>query len=98
MADRLTQLQDAVTQQAEHFYNSIGILQQCAPPSPFTGFEKPGGKPASPPPQEVSFQRPHVLFCMLVLVSYSSTSSSSSGSSSRHIVAVVVAVVQSNLP
>ncbi|XP_005102847.1 mediator of RNA polymerase II transcription subunit 21 [Aplysia californica] len=52
MADRLTQLQDSVTQQAEHFYNSIGILQQFAPSSPFPGFEKPGGKPPSPPPQE----------------------------------------------
>jgi len=52
MADRLTQLQDAVTQQAEHFFNSIGILQQFAPNSPFPGFEKLGGKPPSPPPQD----------------------------------------------
>ncbi|BFZ18207.1 hypothetical protein BsWGS_21246 [Bradybaena similaris] len=52
MADRLTQLQDSVTHQAEHFYNSIGILQQYAPSSPFPGFEKPGGKPPSPPAQE----------------------------------------------
>ncbi|XP_052866792.1 mediator of RNA polymerase II transcription subunit 21 [Anopheles bellator] len=44
MADRLTQLQDTVNQQAEHFCNSIGILQQCSVPSKFAGFERTGSQ------------------------------------------------------
>ncbi|KAG9508899.1 Mediator of RNA polymerase II transcription subunit 21, partial [Fragariocoptes setiger] len=35
MTDRLTQLQDAVNQQAEHFCNAIGVLQQFAPLATF---------------------------------------------------------------
>lgn len=44
MADRLTQLQDTINQQAEHFCNSIGILQQSSTPSKFPGFDRSGSQ------------------------------------------------------
>ncbi|XP_037949785.1 mediator of RNA polymerase II transcription subunit 21 isoform X2 [Teleopsis dalmanni] len=44
MADRLTQLQDTVNQQAEHFCNAIGIIQQTSYPSKFTNFERTGSQ------------------------------------------------------
>ena len=37
---------------ADHFCNSVGVLQQCAPPSPFPGFDKQGGKSPAPQPTE----------------------------------------------
>ncbi|XP_044738946.1 mediator of RNA polymerase II transcription subunit 21 [Chrysoperla carnea] len=53
MADRLTQLQDTINQQAEHFCNSIGILQQYSSPSKFPGFDRSGSQtPNQQNPQE----------------------------------------------
>uniref|UniRef100_A0A0A9Y3U1 Mediator of RNA polymerase II transcription subunit 21 n=1 Tax=Lygus hesperus TaxID=30085 RepID=A0A0A9Y3U1_LYGHE len=44
MADRLTQLQDTINQQAEYFCNSIGILQQFSTPSKLSGFDRSGSQ------------------------------------------------------
>lgn len=38
MADRLTELQDAVNLQAENLCNAIGVIQQVAQPSFFSDF------------------------------------------------------------
>lgn len=59
MADRLSQLQDAVNQQADNFTNSLGILQQFATPSQFPGF---GNKT---PQQQQSEDHTH-LFAQLI--------------------------------
>ncbi|KAJ8670602.1 hypothetical protein QAD02_001861 [Eretmocerus hayati] len=52
MADRLTQLQDTINQQAEHFCNSVGILQQYSTPSKFPGFDRISSSQQSNQPQE----------------------------------------------
>ncbi|SPP88350.1 blast:Mediator of RNA polymerase II transcription subunit 21 [Drosophila guanche] len=53
MADRLTQLQDTVNQQAEHFCNAIGIIQQTSYPSKFANFDRTGSQTPNPSqPQE----------------------------------------------
>lgn len=62
MADRLTQLQDCINQQAEHFCNSIGILQQFAPPSKFPNFDRTG----SQTPQQQSQEDYVQLFTTLI--------------------------------
>ncbi|XP_023713312.1 mediator of RNA polymerase II transcription subunit 21 [Cryptotermes secundus] len=52
MADRLTQLQDTINQQADHFCNSIGILQQYSTPSKFPGFDRNGSQTPQQQQQE----------------------------------------------
>ncbi|CAG9559421.1 unnamed protein product [Danaus chrysippus] len=63
MADRLTQLQDTINQQAEHFCNSIGVLQQFSSPSKFPGFDRSG----SQTPQQQQNQEDYaMLFATLI--------------------------------
>ncbi|XP_045453881.1 mediator of RNA polymerase II transcription subunit 21-like [Melitaea cinxia] len=63
MADRLTQLQDTINQQAEYFCNSIGILQQFSTPSKFPGFDRSG----SQTPQQQQNQEDYaMLFATLI--------------------------------
>ncbi|KAJ4445280.1 mediator of RNA polymerase II transcription subunit 21 [Periplaneta americana] len=63
MADRLTQLQDTINQQADHFCNSIGILQQYSTPSKFPGFDRSG----SQTPQQQQQQEDYAhLFATLI--------------------------------
>ncbi|KAK9751229.1 Subunit 21 of Mediator complex [Popillia japonica] len=52
MADRLTQLQECINQQADNFCNSIGILQQYAAPSKFSSFDRSGSQTPQQQPQE----------------------------------------------
>ncbi|CAG2122022.1 unnamed protein product [Medioppia subpectinata] len=64
MADRLTQLQDAVNQQSENFCNSIGVLQQFSKPTFFPEFDKSSSK--SPTAQTQSSEDFAQLFATLI--------------------------------
>ncbi|XP_065561486.1 mediator of RNA polymerase II transcription subunit 21-like [Artemia franciscana] len=45
MADRITQLQDYINNQADNFCNAIGVLQRFAVPSPVPGFDRGSATP-----------------------------------------------------
>ncbi|XP_006897799.1 PREDICTED: mediator of RNA polymerase II transcription subunit 21-like [Elephantulus edwardii] len=62
MADRLTQLQDAVNSLADQFCNAIGVLQQCGPPSSFSNIQMTINKDQPANPTEVYAQ----LFAALI--------------------------------
>ncbi|NXQ79723.1 MED21 polymerase, partial [Nyctibius grandis] len=65
MADRLTQLQDAVNSLADQFCNAIGVLQQCGPPASFSNIQTAINKdqPANPTEGESEYAQ---LFAALI--------------------------------
>ncbi|NWH21644.1 MED21 polymerase, partial [Grus americana] len=61
MADRLTQLQDAVNSLADQFCNAIGVLQQCGPPASFSNIQTAINKDQPANPTEGKSYFPHLL-------------------------------------
>ncbi|XP_026473057.1 mediator of RNA polymerase II transcription subunit 21 isoform X1 [Ctenocephalides felis] len=63
MSDRLTQLQDVINQQADHFCNAIGILQQHSTPTKFAAFDRSGSQT---PNQQQNHEDYAQLFSILI--------------------------------